>query len=243
MADVWTSEFEAARAVADEVQASLAERNLKHGAGGPEASRITAAARRRLGTLGSALESLRTAVEGPTCAHLTENERNRRRDLVTALRSRREQMLQALKRDPSARSAARAGLLGSSGGAADGLGTAAGPSGRGLGETDATAELSSGGLLAMQQGVMQQQDEELEALERSVVGTKHIALQINEEASLHNRLLDELDEGVEGTSSRLRAAQRRLQIVMRRSGSCKTLLLMFLLAMLLVVVLALLIRH
>lgn len=70
-----------------------------------------------------------------------------------------------------------------------------------------------------------------------------ILRQINEEAELHNRLLDELDEGVDGTSSRLRAAQRRLQIVMRRSGSCKTLLLMFLLAMLLVVVLALLLRH
>ena len=48
---------------------------------------------------------------------------------------------------------------------------------------------------------------------------------------------------MEGTSSRLKATQRRLQLVMRRSGSCKTLLLMFLLACLLVVVLALLIRH
>ena len=70
MADAWTTEFEAARAAADEVQASLAERNLKHGAGGPEASRITASARRRLGTLGSMLEGLRAALEGPTCAHL-----------------------------------------------------------------------------------------------------------------------------------------------------------------------------
>lgn len=61
--------------------------------------------------------------------------------------------------------------------------------------------------------------------------------QINEEAELHNRLLDDLDEAVDGTSSRLAAAQRRLRLVMRRSGSCKTMVLMFLIAVVLVVVL------
>ena len=141
---------------------------------------------------------------------------------------------------------------------------------------------------------MQQQDDALEQLERSVHSTKHIALQINEEADLHNRwawagrawprgahrasalsearrikllhpassstlprgaqcfislhrecadcrltdasppparpsrLLDDLDEDVEGTSSRLAAAQRRLKLVMRRSSGCKASLLLFL---------------
>ncbi len=65
---------------------------------------------------------------------------------------------------------------------------------------------------------------------------QHIALQINEEASLHNRLLGELDEDVDVTSSRLRAAQRRLKVVLRKSGSCKTQLLIFLLLVILVVV-------
>ena len=62
-------------------------------------------------------------------------------------------------------------------------------------------------------------------------------LQINEEAELHNRLLDDLDEQVDGTRSRLAAAQRRLKLVMRRSGSCKSMLLLFLVALVLVVVL------
>lgn len=39
------------------------ERNLKHPEGGPEASRITAAARRKLGMLGSLLDALRTSLE------------------------------------------------------------------------------------------------------------------------------------------------------------------------------------
>ena len=65
---------------------------------------------------------------------------------------------------------------------------------------------------------------------------QHIALQINEEADLHNRLLEDLDEDVDVTSSRLKAAQRRLKIVMRKAGSCKTQLLIFLLLVILVVV-------
>lgn len=41
------------------------ERNLKFPEGGPEASRLTATARRKLGTLGSLLDSLRASLEGP----------------------------------------------------------------------------------------------------------------------------------------------------------------------------------
>jgi SYP5 family syntaxin len=36
----------------------LQERNMNHPNGGPEASRITAAARRKLGTLGTSLDQL-----------------------------------------------------------------------------------------------------------------------------------------------------------------------------------------
>ena len=79
-------------------------------------------------------------------------------------------MLQSLKRE--APRAARDALLG---GSSSGGGGAAGAGSK---ETDATAELGSQGLLQLQQQVMQQQDHELESLERTVVGTKHIALQV-----------------------------------------------------------------
>lgn len=46
------------------------ERNLKHPEGGPEASRLTAAARRKLGTLGGLLDGLRTSLEAPEHAGL-----------------------------------------------------------------------------------------------------------------------------------------------------------------------------
>ena len=41
------------------------ERNLKFPEGGPEARRLTATARRKLGTLGSLLDALRASLEGP----------------------------------------------------------------------------------------------------------------------------------------------------------------------------------
>lgn len=90
---------------------------------------------------------------------------------MASLRMRREQMLASLKREQprAARDTLRGGGPGS--GSSGSMATA----GR---ETDATAERSSQGLLQMQQQVMQQQDRDLESLERTVVGTKHIALQV-----------------------------------------------------------------
>jgi len=44
------------------------ERNLKHPNGGPEASRISAAARRKLANLGSSLDQLADMLESPECA-------------------------------------------------------------------------------------------------------------------------------------------------------------------------------
>jgi hypothetical protein len=48
----------------------LQERNLKHTEGGPEASRITATCRRKLGTLGSLLDGLRSLLESPQSSWL-----------------------------------------------------------------------------------------------------------------------------------------------------------------------------
>lgn len=75
-----------------------------------------------------------------------------------------------------------------------------------------------------------------ELLDAPRVEVQHVALQINEEATLHNRLLEDLDEDVVRTGSRLRAAQRRLRSVMQKGGSCKTQLFVFLVAVIFVVV-------
>ncbi|KAL8146695.1 hypothetical protein AgCh_004435 [Apium graveolens] len=49
-----------------------------------------------------------------------------------------------------------------------------------------------------------EQDEGLEKLEETIISTKHIALTINEELNLHTRLIDNFDEHVNVTNSRLK---------------------------------------
>ena len=68
---------------------------------------------------------------------------------------------------------------------------------------------------------------------------QHIALTINEELDLHQRLLDDLDDDVEVSQSRMRAARKKLNLVMKNSGNCKslctTILLMVILAVIILV--------
>ncbi|KAK9805325.1 hypothetical protein WJX73_002327 [Symbiochloris irregularis] len=183
--DDWVASFEKAKQLADDAAEIIQERNLKFPAGGPEASRLTATARKKLMSLGSSLDALKDQLESQAFAHVSESEKNRRRDLTAALGLRKESMQQSLKRDQ--RSANRANLLEPSS-------SSASPAR----ETHATAGLENRELLQMQQHVMDDQDAELAELEKTVNSTKHIALTINEELSLHQRLLDDLDDDVEG---------------------------------------------
>ncbi|CAN1340076.1 SYP51 [Linum perenne] len=66
-----------------------------------------------------------------------------------------------------------------------------------------------------------EQDEGLEKLEETVISTKHIALAVNEELDLHTRLIDDLDEHVDVTDSRLRRVQKQLGVLNKRTkGGC-----------------------
>ncbi len=62
-----------------------------------------------------------------------------------------------------------------------------------------------------------------------------MAVTIDDELALHNRLLDDLDEDVNVTHSRMRAAQKRVRQVLRASGGCKFSCTAFALALVLVV--------
>ena len=65
---------------------------------------------------------------------------------------------------------------------------------------------------------------------------QHIAVTVNEELDLHHRLLEDLDEDVEVTHSRMRAAQKKLKHVMRRAGNCRSMCFMIALMVVLAVV-------
>lgn len=61
-------------------------------------------------------------------------------------------------------------------------------------ETEATAGLDNDGLVKQQELMIRQQDAELDDLAQTVQSTKHISLAINDELTLQDRLLDDLDD-------------------------------------------------
>ncbi|MFQ6660640.1 hypothetical protein Gotur_029079 [Gossypium turneri] len=119
---------------------------------------------------------------------------NRRKDMVANLRSKVNQMASAFNMSNFAN---RDSLLGPES------------------KPDAmsrTVGLDNSGLVGLQRQIMKgkvvlfraEQDEDLEKLEETVVSTKHIALAVNEELDLQTRLIDDLDQHVDVSDSRLR---------------------------------------
>jgi SYP5 family syntaxin len=221
--DAWLKEYENCKDLTQEIVQLIQDRNMSHPDGGPEASRMTAAARRKLGTLGTSLDQLFRWLDSQEASSLSEQERFRRRDLLHALKHRREQIQQSIKR--SAHANDRQELISGSEQRQPGK------------ETEVTAVLDNKGLVQLQQQVMQQQDRELEQMEKTVVSTKHIALTIGEEVDLHTRLLEDLDEDVDVTHTRLRAATKRVRHVLKHSSNWKGGLCIFMLIIVLTLLL------
>ncbi|KAJ9514906.1 hypothetical protein QJQ45_028629 [Haematococcus lacustris] len=182
--DAWQREYDEARNLALEVLQTIQERNTDNASGGPEASRKTATARRKIGTLGTMVERLLKWLDSSEAASLQH-------PCITG-----GAVTPAGCRDNLLAGARQGGVQG----------PGAASSAQGSKETEATAELDSRGLLQLQQQTMVQQDEVLGQMEKTVRNTKHIALAIGEEVDLQTRLLDELDEETDVTQSRLKAA-------------------------------------
>ncbi|CAL4912264.1 unnamed protein product [Urochloa decumbens] len=90
-------------------------------------------------------------------------------------------------------------------------------------DVNSIANMDNREMINLQRQVIKEQDSQLEILEETVVSTKHIALAINEELDLQTRLIDDLDERVEDTSTQLQRAVRRLKKLntrIRKGGSC-----------------------
>ncbi|XP_051128910.1 syntaxin-52-like isoform X2 [Andrographis paniculata] len=186
--DPWVREYNEAVKLADDINSMISERSSLPSTG-PEAQRHTSAIRRKITILGTRLDSLQSLLSKvPGNQSLSEKEMNRRRDMANNLRSKVNQMASTLNMSNFAN---RDSLLGPEIKPVDAMSRAAG--------------LDNHGVVGLQRQIMKEQDEGLEKLEETVVSTKHIALAVNEELDLHTRLIDNLDEHVEVTNSRLQA--------------------------------------
>ena len=76
---------------------------------------------------------------------------------------------------------------------------------------------SAEGMLGRQQQMMAEQDQEIDSLSTVIGSTKHIAFAINDELSLQERLLGDLEEDVDHTQSRLKFATAKLKKLSEKS--------------------------
>nr|XP_043629557.1 syntaxin-52-like [Erigeron canadensis] len=203
--DPWTREYNEASKLADDITGMISERASFSGT---EAQRHSSAIRRKITILGTRLDSLQSLLTKlPAKQPLTEKEMNRRKDMLGNLRTKVTQMATTLNMSNFAN---RDSLLGPDIKPADAMSRIAG--------------LDNSGVVVLQRQVMREQDEGLEKLEETVISTKHIALAVNEELDLQTRLIDDLDEHVEVTDSRLKRVQKNLAVLNKRTkGGCSCL--------------------
>lgn len=86
-----------------------------------------------------------------------------------------------------------------------------------------------------QQLLMAQQDQELDVLNQHVVRIGELGREMGQELDSQGQLLDDLGEEMEGTQTRLAAAQRKVQYVLDKAGTKGQLLIIAFLVVVLVV--------
>lgn len=217
-------EYNEAAKLADDIYSTISEKTLS--SSGPESQRHFSAIRRKITILGTRLDNMEDLVAKiPSKHHLTEKELNRRKDMLSNLRSKADQMAATLNMSNYSN---RDSLLG--------------PEIKPVDAVTRIADLDDQGVVVLQRQIMREQDEGLERLEETVISTKHIALSVNEELTLHTRLIDSLDDHVELTGSRMQRVQRTLAILNKRTkGGCSCLCLALSVAGILVLILAVLV--
>ncbi|WCJ33010.1 syntaxin of plants 52 [Euphorbia peplus] len=202
--DPWMKEYNEAVKLADDINAMIGERS-SFPSSGPETQRHASAIRRKITILGTRLDSLQSLLTKlPGKQQLSEKEMNRRKDMATNLKAKVTQMASQLNMSNFAN---RDSLFGPEIKSADAM--------------QRTEGLDNQGVVGLQRQIMKEQDEGLEKLEETVISTKHIALAVNEELDLHTRLIDDLDQHVDVTDSRLRRVQKNLAVLNKRTkGGC-----------------------
>ncbi|KAJ6870296.1 hypothetical protein NC652_036048 [Populus alba x Populus x berolinensis] len=192
--ELWMREFNEASKLGDEISDMISGKNSLPQSG-PETQRHLSAIRRKATILTTKLDSLQSFLSAlPGKQPISGKEINRRQEMLKNLSTKVNQMSTALN---MAGAANRENLLGSDS------------------KTDNIINRASG---LDNQGLVEQ-DEGLEKLDETVTSTKHIALAVNEELTLHTRLLDDLDEHVDVTNSRMQRVQRNLAFLNKRTKS------------------------
>ncbi|KAJ6259436.1 Syntaxin-52 [Drechslerella dactyloides] len=180
-----------------------------------------AAAKKSLVKVSSLLESLEkglaSATKIPSNSGLGDGEVRRRRDLLVSGFKERDALEVLVNSLSTKKLQGETGNGGATSGASKfALGSSrARTTGRVLGapipETDRTRQLDNSGVLQLQQQIMKSQDEDLEALLKTVGRQKQMGIEIGQELDEQNKFLDSFDADVERVDDKVRVVKKRLQ--------------------------------
>ncbi|XBH58781.1 hypothetical protein VPH35_080157 [Triticum aestivum] len=203
----WTKRFQEAERLVEEVMGNIAERGSVPASLSLELKRRTGEIRRKVAILETRLSLMREDLDRLPNRNVKEMRKLAEKFDALELKVREVAAPFTMKKHSSNRNE----LLGPN----DDRCTVV--------DIKSTANMENQEIVQLQRNIMKEQDECLDRLEETIVSTKHIALAINEELDLHVRLIDDLDERVEDTSTQLQRAQKKLKSLntrMRKSGSC-----------------------
>jgi len=87
-------------------------------------------------------------------------------------------------------------------------------------ETERTKNMDNQQLFKSQQDQMKDQDDALDVLGSTLGRIKEVGIMIGQEADEHNRLLDDINAGVDSTNSNVKNTTRRVERIERKSSTC-----------------------
>jgi chromosome segregation ATPase len=105
-------------------------------------------------------------------------------------------------------------------------------------ETEETKDMDNNQILQAQQHAIHRQDQQLDGILDGVTKLKEMSYDINNELTLHDHLLTELDSAVEATDGRIVRNTARIDEIEQRSGGWCPIIIMVLLLALIVLLLA-----
>jgi len=198
MEDKWLNDYDKLKRLSDEINAEINERNRAVG----DTSKYTTSIRRKLNQLASELGSLSDElgkIENTSRTKMTDREYTRRKDLLNNLIARKDQLNMLAKSSTnSVSSAERDDLIGGKGRTFAAR------------ETEQTKGNDNQNLLNMQDQVIKSQDVALDSLNESVLRTMKIAKTINQEADIHNEILDDLNTKTDKTTNLVKRETERV---------------------------------
>eukprot|EP00274_Cyanoptyche_gloeocystis_P000383 CAMPEP_0196665052 /NCGR_PEP_ID=MMETSP1086-20130531/59455_1 /TAXON_ID=77921 /ORGANISM="Cyanoptyche gloeocystis , Strain SAG4.97" /LENGTH=237 /DNA_ID=CAMNT_0042001623 /DNA_START=69 /DNA_END=779 /DNA_ORIENTATION=- len=227
--DTWIDDFKKTEALADQTMALLQERARQQKAG-IQPSLLSLEARTKLENLSTQITALDAQIGLLDSRNVQEREISRRRDMLSKLSHRRDDLVAMIRNVRIAPEAARAALL------PNRDDDVRSRHSNGV-ETSATRALEAREILVVQNKMISHQDTALDALSQSITQTKHIGLAMGEELGVQTRLLDEVEDRVEKVDNMVVMGRKRIDRLIRNTPGFSTYCVLILVIIALVVVL------